>query len=113
MYAIRSYYALASDDMRGRRAFTNDAVRAADFLAGEFEAAGLSPLPGTSGFLQPFTVRSIRAEGARLIVNGTPLPDDAFAVRLAGGALDWARITSYNVCYTKLLRSGTIVTRET
>jgi len=81
---------LASDDMRGRRAFTNDAVRAADFLAGEFEAAGLSPLPGTSGFLQPFTVRSIRAEGARLIVNGTPLPDDAFAVRLAGGALDWA-----------------------
>ncbi len=35
---------LASDDMRGRRAATADAERAAAFLAHEFEAAGLEPL---------------------------------------------------------------------
>ena len=48
---------LADDDMRGRRAFTEDAERAAAFLAREFEAAGLKPLPGLPGYLQPFSAR--------------------------------------------------------
>ena len=48
---------LADDDMRGRQAFSEDALRAADFLADEFAAAGLSPLAGTTGHLQRFDVR--------------------------------------------------------
>ena len=47
---------LASDDMRGRRAFTEDAERAAAFLAREFEAAGLQRFGGLDGYLQHFSV---------------------------------------------------------
>ncbi len=48
---------LASDDMRGRRAATADAERAAAFLAHEFEAAGLEPLEGLQGYFQSFSAR--------------------------------------------------------
>ncbi len=80
---------LASDDMRGRRAFTDDALRAADFLAREFEAAGLSQLPDADGYLQRFSVHSIRTESASMTVNGSALADDAFAARLGGETLEW------------------------
>jgi Zn-dependent M28 family amino/carboxypeptidase len=46
---------LASDDMRGRNAFTKDALRAADYVAGEFRAAGLESPKGADGYLQRFT----------------------------------------------------------
>jgi Zn-dependent M28 family amino/carboxypeptidase len=46
---------LASDDMRGRRAFTPDADRSADFIADEFKKAGLQVLNNKS-FKQEFSL---------------------------------------------------------
>ena len=37
---------LADDDMEGRGAFTPAAMRAAEFIASEFEAIGLATIPG-------------------------------------------------------------------
>ena len=45
---------LADDSMEGRRAGTEAADRAADWIAGRFEAIGLEP-PGEDGYLLPFT----------------------------------------------------------
>lgn len=45
---------LASDEMRGRSAGTADAVRAAEFIAKEFEKIGLEHYGGLSSYLQPF-----------------------------------------------------------
>jgi len=45
---------LADDDMEGRSAFTPAAMRAAEFVASEFEAIGLQQLPGVDGYLQKF-----------------------------------------------------------
>lgn len=81
---------LAADSMRGRRAFTDDALRAAGFIASEFEASGLATMPGADGYLQRFMVRSIRADQAAMSVNGQPLPPDRFVVRMGEGTLDWA-----------------------
>ncbi|MBL7729560.1 MAG: M20/M25/M40 family metallo-hydrolase, partial [Chitinophagaceae bacterium] len=47
---------LAADDMRGRRTFTPDIDKAADFIAAEFKKAGLQPLPGSNGFRQEFVM---------------------------------------------------------
>src|ERR1700752_1327709 len=47
---------LSSDDMRGRRAFTPDADRAADFIADEFKKAGLQTMSGNNGFKQEFAM---------------------------------------------------------
>jgi hypothetical protein len=46
---------LAADDLGGRAIGTEGEQKAADYLAGEFEKAGLQPM-GTEGFFQPFTV---------------------------------------------------------
>jgi len=81
---------LAADDMRGRRAFTDDALRAADYLAGEFAAAGLQPLSGTEGHLQRFVVRSITTTGAKVTVNGSEVAMDRVGARLGGASLAWA-----------------------
>jgi Peptidase family M28 len=56
---------LASDDMRGRKAFTPDADRAANFIADEFKKAGLQTLYNKT-FLQQFSLvrpRFISASG--------------------------------------------------
>ena len=43
---------LADDSMEGRRTLTPGEVRAAMFIAGEFEALGLQPMGGDSGYYQ-------------------------------------------------------------
>ena len=47
---------LSSDDMRGRRAFTPDIDRAADFIADEFKKAGLQTMTGNNGYKQEFAM---------------------------------------------------------
>jgi hypothetical protein len=58
--------ALASDDMRGRKAGTPDIDRAAQFIAGEFKKTGLQPVNGES-YLQEFimvrsNLKSVKGE---------------------------------------------------
>ncbi|MEQ9399485.1 MAG: M20/M25/M40 family metallo-hydrolase [Longimicrobiales bacterium] len=81
---------LASDDMRGRSAFSEDAMRAARYLAAEYEAAGLSPMPGADGFLQTFTVRSVATGEASVTLGGTDLAADRFVVRSSQPSLAWS-----------------------
>jgi hypothetical protein len=47
---------LASDEMKGRKAFTPAIDKAADFIASEFEKTGLQTLSGEKSFLQPFSL---------------------------------------------------------
>lgn len=47
---------LSSDDMRGRRAFTPDIDKAADFIADEFKKAGLQTMSGNNGYKQEFAM---------------------------------------------------------
>ncbi|MGD8815661.1 MAG: hypothetical protein PVJ51_00640, partial [Acidobacteriota bacterium] len=56
---------LADDDMEGRSAFSPAAMRAAEFIASEFEAIGLQPMPGDDGYLQRFEATPRRRGGRR------------------------------------------------
>jgi hypothetical protein len=47
---------LASDDMRGRRTFTPDIDKAADFIADEFKKAGLTTWNNSSSYRQEFSM---------------------------------------------------------
>ena len=47
---------LASDELEGRGVETDGIHKAADYIARRFKSAGLKPLPGVGGYLQPFTV---------------------------------------------------------
>jgi len=65
---------LSSDDMRGRRVFTPDIDKAADYIANEFKKAGLQPAAGTS-FLQEFVMFKPTFISAMAVVNGKPIDD--------------------------------------
>jgi adenosine deaminase len=58
---------LASDEMKGRETGTPEHRRAAEYVAEQFEAAGLAPA-GENGFLQPvpFKVRRVEEEKSNL-----------------------------------------------
>ncbi len=79
---------LAADDMRGRRAFTDDALRAADFLAQEFANAGVQAPDGYH--LQRFTVTTLTPGTSQVTLNGSALDADRFAVRPGAGTVRWS-----------------------
>lgn len=64
---------LASDDMRGRRAFTPDIEKAADFIAAEFAKAGLQYFPGLSSFRQEFAMVRPKLISASAQLDGQSL----------------------------------------
>ena len=49
---------LAADEMRGRKTFSPEIDKAADFIADEFKKAGLQTFNGAGGFRQDFTMVS-------------------------------------------------------
>lgn len=61
---------LASDDMRGRKAFTPDIDKAADFIAAEFKAIGLEKLNGASGYRQEFAMVRARQVSSTITLDG-------------------------------------------
>lgn len=81
---------LADDDMRGRQAFTDDALRAAEYLAGEFAEAGLESPEGANGYLQQFSFLTLLPGPASVVIDGRALPPDRFATRLETRALAWS-----------------------
>jgi len=80
---------LASDDMRGREMFSEEAVRAAEFIAGEFRAAGLEDFDDSEGFLQRFSVAAYSMAPARAILDGRPLSPDRFQVHYGAPSIRW------------------------
>lgn len=51
---------LAADDMRGRKIYSPEIDRAADFIAAEFKATGLQPAKNTSSYRQEFAMISAK-----------------------------------------------------
>jgi len=64
--------ALASDEMRGRKAGSPDIERAAQFIAGEFKKTGLQPVNGDS-YLQEFTMVRSRLKSVKGEIDGQEL----------------------------------------
>ena len=61
---------LASDEMKGRRVFTPEIDKAADFIAAEFKAAGLETWKNSGTYRQEFSVFNPRFISASGTVNG-------------------------------------------
>jgi hypothetical protein len=80
---------LASDEMQGRDAYAPSGMRAAEFLAREFQAAGLESPPGAEGYLQRFSTRTLTVGTGRVVVNGRPLLPNQIAMRLGSGDIEW------------------------
>lgn len=80
---------LASDRMEGRAAFGPTIREAADFIASEFRAAGLEPVPGNEEYLQVFTVHTIDPAEVEVVLDGSVIPQDRYAIALRAPQADW------------------------
>lgn len=71
---------LSSDDMRGRKTFSPEIDKAADFIASEFKATGLKTFPGLSSYKQHFQLIKPVVQSQSLTVDGTASDEKSFAV---------------------------------
>src|SRR3954468_4673361 len=61
--------ALSSDDMEGRKAFSNGSEKAADFISNEFKKTGLETPKATVSYLQTFSLVSPKVTFISASVN--------------------------------------------
>lgn len=64
---------LAADDMHGRKVFSPDVEKAADFIAAEFKNAGLQTWNGGNSYLQRFAIIKPKFISASGSLDGKPL----------------------------------------
>lgn len=85
---------LSSDEMQGRRAFTPGSEKAADFIAGQFERAGLEYLNGLDSYRQNFTVYLLQPKSKMLTLNGKKISDDHFFYVTRHASISWSDLSS-------------------
>ncbi len=78
---LRIESVLASDEMGGRRAFTPQIDKAADFIASEFKKAGLQTLNNSGSYLQSFAMVSPKFISGNYTLDGQAVdPKDVIVV---------------------------------
>lgn len=86
---------LASDDMRGRHAFTADAERAADFIAAEFKEIGLQPY-ANNNFKQSFVMNKVSRVGASIQLGKEIVEQKQFLILGMEKQISWNQNSKIN-----------------
>ena len=71
---------LAADDMRGRKTFSPEIDKAADFIAAEFKKAGLQTLNGNNGYRQEFVMVRPKFVSASAVLDGAAIDHKSILV---------------------------------
>lgn len=79
---------LASDDMRGRKTFSPDIDKAADFIGGEFKKSKLRYFDGVNGYQQPFSMKKATLVSASGNMDGKPVDADKIFALTADSVLN-------------------------
>lgn len=93
--------ALSSDEMMGRRTFTDGTEKAASFIAKEFENIGLQPVGIAASYFQPFEVLSVNVENPKVVVNKVLMDSKSYFMRLSEDSLNWNNETKPAVKFIK------------
>jgi hypothetical protein len=88
---------LASDNMRGRRVYSPEIDKAADFIASEFKAAGLVTWNNSNTFRQDFVMASVKQTNASCTVNGKAVEEKNFAVVTCQPSLSINQQSGYEI----------------
>ncbi len=88
---------LASDEMQGRRTFTQGIEKAAAFIAEEFRLAQLLPYPGTNDYLQSFILMRPRLISLQAQFNGEKIESKQVIVFTSRDTLQVTQSSGFNV----------------
>lgn len=92
---------LASDDMRGRKVFSPEIDKAADFIAAEFKKAGLQPMAGSNSFRQEFSIVRPKFISAAGVFDGTAIDQKNVIVVTCQPELKINEQSGYEVVWIK------------
>lgn len=81
---------LAADELRGRKVFTPEIDRAADYIANAFRKAGLNTLHNLSGFRQEFNLFHVAVDSSAIIFDGEIISPQNYYLRLNGEQILWS-----------------------
>ncbi|HUR09895.1 MAG TPA: M28 family peptidase [Flavitalea sp.] len=87
---------LSADDMQGRKPFTTGIDKAADFIAAEFQKAGIRPREKNS-FFQSFNVARIKFLSAKGNLNGRELDQKNIVIRSTEPVLSVTNASGYEI----------------
>ncbi|MFI5156564.1 MAG: M28 family metallopeptidase [Chitinophagales bacterium] len=94
---------LSSDEMQGRKSFSPGLERAADFISGEFKAAGINPLMQGNSFLQTFNMVKANTLSSEGKVDGKDIDPKNIIVLTSQEELNVNNKAGY---VKKLIRAG-------
>ena len=80
---------LAADEHKGRQAFSQEIVSIEEFIASEFNQAGLHSLAELPGFKQEFTISEYQIRRAEGTLGTASLPTNALFGRVYSDSLRW------------------------
>ena len=92
---------LASDDMRGRRTFTPDIDKAADFIAAEFKAIGLATMNNTGSYRQEFAMVRPKFISAAATLDGQSIDQKSVIVVTCQPQLKLDQTSGYETAFIK------------
>lgn len=92
---------LSSDDMRGRRAFTPDIDRAADFISGEFKKIGLQTWNNSGSYRQEFSMVRSQVISASAVLDGVMLDPKNIAINSSQTDLKVDQSSGYEIATIK------------
>jgi hypothetical protein len=92
---------LASDEMRGRKIYSPEIDRAADFIAAEFKAAGLQPLKENNGYRQEFVMASPKQTSLSANFNGAAADEKTILVLTSKPEIRIDQNSGFEVKYIK------------
>lgn len=92
---------LSSDDMRGRKAFTADIDKAADFIAAEFKAIGLQTLNNSGSYRQEFAMVRPKFISASATFDGNAIDPKNIMVVTCQAELKIDQTSDYEIATIK------------
>lgn len=92
---------LSSDDMKGRKTFSPEIDRAADFIAGEFAKSKLSFFKGSTSYLQEFIMTKAKPVSVEGKLDGEPLNTNNIAANTTEAELNITDLKDYEVVAVK------------
>lgn len=82
---------LSADEMKGRRVFTPNIEKAADYIAGKFSEFGLNPLEEEEDYLQDFSMKSISLQESKVTLNAKTIDAESYFAIVSSRDVNWSR----------------------
>ncbi|MDH5474618.1 MAG: M20/M25/M40 family metallo-hydrolase [Cyclobacteriaceae bacterium] len=96
-YVENKLKVLSSDDLKGRKVFSEGIEKAADIIADDFKKTGLSYLPGLSSYRQEFFIYNLSTAEIDVSINGKKIDESQVFGLFNQSEISWTTETTIEI----------------